>query len=127
VNVSDDIRWEVIAPGLLEIAPLAYTYTKFSPEERPEVEGLSIVYSASEKWTDADIVNTCALGHRVATVFNVPKNKLPAAWRGVTVSDGDSTDDLYQHPAGTIVGLAVKGPTRAIKQDMIDGGFARSA
>jgi hypothetical protein len=127
VNVSDDIRWEVLAPGLLDIAPLAYTYTKFSPEERPEVDGLTIVYSASEKWEDEDIVEACALGHRVAVVFAVKKNNLPVTWNGVTVSDGDSTDDLYEHPAGTIVGLAVKGPTKVIKQDMIDGGFARAA
>ncbi len=127
VNVSDDIRWEVIAPGLLEVAPHSYTYTKFQPEERPEVEGLSIVYSVTEKWSTEDIVDTCARGHRVAVVFDVPKNNLPATWNGVTVSDGDSTDDLYQHPTGTIVGLAAKGPTNAIKEEMALGGFARAA
>jgi len=127
VNVSDDIRWEVLAPGLLEVAPLAYTYTKFQPEERPEVDGLSIVYSATEKWSDEAIVDTCARGHRVAVVFDVTKNNLPAMWNGVTVSDGDSTDDLYQHPAGTIVGLTSKGPTNAIKEEMAMRGFARAA
>lgn len=127
VNVSDDIRWEVIAPGLLDVAPRAYTYTKFSYQERPPVDGLSIVYSASEKWADEEIVNTCDVGHRVAVVFDVAKGNLPATWNGVIVSDGDSTDDLYQHPAGTIVGLAVKGPTKAIKEEMTAGGFARPA
>jgi hypothetical protein len=52
VNISDDIRWEVVAPGLLDVAPLGYTYTKWLPEERPAIEALSIVYSANERWTD---------------------------------------------------------------------------
>jgi hypothetical protein len=127
VNISDDIRWEVIAPGLLEVSPLAYTYTKFRPEDRPAVEGLSIVYSANEKWTDTEIVEACSTGRRVAVVFSVPKGKLPTTWNGVDVADGDSTDDLYEHPAGNIVGLAAKGRTTEIKEEMARSGFARAA
>jgi len=127
VNISDDIRWEVVAPGLLDVAPLGYTYTKWLPEERPAIEGLSIVYSANERWTDTDIVDACDAGHRVAVVFDVPKKKLPTEWNQTPVADGDSTDDLYEHPAGIIVGLAVKGRTAEIKEAMARTGFARAA
>lgn len=127
VNISDDIRWEVVAPGLLDVAPLGYTYTKWLPSERPAIDGLSIVYSANERWTDADIVEACSAGHRVAVVFDVPKGKLPTTWNQIDVVDGDSTDDLYEHPAGTIVALAVKGRTADIKEEMARTGFARAA
>ncbi|MEN9506813.1 MAG: phage Cindaradix [Actinomycetota bacterium] len=127
VNISDDIRWEVIAPGLLDVAPLGYTYTKWLPAERPAVGGLSIVYSANERWTDGDIAEACNTGHRVAVVFDVPKGKLPTTWNQIDVVDGDSTDDLYEHPAGTIVALAVKGRTADIKEEMARTGFARAA
>jgi hypothetical protein len=115
VNIPNDIRWEVIAPGLLDVAPLGYTYTKWLPAERPAVGGLSIVYSANEWWTDGDIAEACDTGHRVAVVFDVPKGKPPTTWNQIDVVDGDSTDDLYEHPAGTVVALAVKGRTADIK------------
>jgi hypothetical protein len=125
VNVGDDIRWELLAPGLFSVAPKAYTYTKWSTSKRPVRTGLSIVYSASEKWSDATIVSTCEAGYRVAVVFDCKKKDLPTVWNGVPVVDGDKTDDLWRHPAGHIVGLAVKGPTKAIKRTMADCGFAR--
>lgn len=127
VNISDDIRWEVVAPGLLDVAPLGYTYTKWLPEERPAVDGLSIVYSANERWTDTDIVEACKAGFRVAVVFDVAKGKLPATWNETVVVNGDITDDLYEHPAGSIVGLVVKGRTADIKEEMARTGFARAA
>jgi hypothetical protein len=89
VNISDDIRWEAIAPGLLELAPKAYTYTKWPINERPEVPGLKIVYSANERWTDGDIVQACAAGRNVAVVLAVPKGKLPSNWQNLPVADGE--------------------------------------
>jgi hypothetical protein len=88
---------------------------------------MTVVYSANENWSDDDIVETCNAGHRVAVVYAVPKGKLPTEWNMVTVVDGDSTDDLYEHPAGTIVGLAAKGRTTEIKEEMARTGFARAA
>jgi len=126
VNVSDDIRWEVVAPGLLEFAPAAYTYTKWPIAARPAVDGVSVVYSADERWSDEDIVVACQAGHRVAVVFAVGKGQLPEIWNGVKVSDGDSTDDLYEHRYGTIVGLHMKGPTRDVKAAGAASGFARA-
>lgn len=127
VNISDDIRWELVAPGLLEFAPLAYTYTKLPVAERPQLPGLRIVYSANERWSDADIVTAAAAGNRVAVVFDVPKGKLPSMWNGVTAEDGDATDDLFEHPRGRIVGLAAKGRNRDIINAMRESGFSRAA
>jgi len=125
VNVSDDIRWELLAPGLFSVGVKGYTYTKFPPSKRAGRPNLSVVYSASERYSDADIADIVAAGHRVAVVFDVPKKQLPATWNGMTVVDGDKTDDLYTHPAGTIVGLAVKGTSKDVKEQMREFGFAR--
>ncbi|MBI4935935.1 MAG: hypothetical protein HY828_18795 [Actinobacteria bacterium] len=124
VNISDDIRWELVAPGLWDVAPKAYSYTKFSPAERPEQENLRLVYSASEVWGSADITRVTKKGHRVAVVFDCKKGALPSTWSNVPVVNGDITDDLWAHPAGSIVGLAVKGPTLAVRQAAAQCGFA---
>jgi hypothetical protein len=127
MNVSDDIRWELLAPGLFAVAPRAYAYTKWSPGERPARAGLRLVYSASERTHDSDIVAWCKQGHRVAVVFDVKRGQpLPATWHGVPVVDGDLTDDLYRHHAGHIVGLRAKG-TLGQRQLMRLAGFARPA
>jgi hypothetical protein len=127
VNISDDIRWERIAPGLFAVAPRAYTYTKWSPVERPGRPGLSIVYSASEHMTADQVVSMCANQHRVAVIFDLPKSKdLPETWHGVRVVDGDKTDDLYKHPAGSIVGLRAKGNLKE-RAFIRQRGFAREA
>ena len=127
VNVSDDLRLELLAPGLFSVAPRAYTYTKFSPSERPGRGDFRIVYSASERTTDAEIVAWCNDGHRVAVVFDVKMGRpLPATWNGTPVVDGDITDDLWVHPAGAIVGLRAKG-TLAVRNMMRARGFSRPA
>lgn len=124
VNVSDDIRWELVAPGLWDVAPKAYSYTKFAPADRPGRKNLRLVYSASEVWGSDDITTVAKKGHRVAVVFDCKKGALPASWGEVPVVNGDITDDLWAHPAGSIVGLAVKGPTLAIRKTAADCGFA---
>lgn len=127
VNVSDDIRWERLAPGLFKLAPRRYAYTKWSPAQRPGYEGLRLVYSASERLADLDIVAYCQQGHTVAVVFDVVKGTaLPETWHGIPVVDGDETDDLFEHPLGVIVGLRVKG-TKEAQAAMVRSGFARPA
>lgn len=127
VNVADDVRWELLAPGLLSLGPRPYTYTKWSPAERPGRPGLRIVYSATERHSDAELVERCAAGHRVCGVFDLPRSvPLPAVWHGVRVVDGDKTDDLWRHRAGSIVGLHVKGRL-AQREIMRTRGFARPA
>jgi hypothetical protein len=127
VNISDDVRWELVAPGLFRFGVPAYTYTKWSPTERPSFSGFSVVYSATERHDDAQIGRWVDEGHRVAVVLDVPRKKVPTTWRGMPVSDGDVTDDLFAHPAGSVVGLAAKGPDRSLVAQMRESGFARSA
>jgi len=125
VNVSDDIRWELLAPGLFDLGPLAYAYTKWTPTARPGRDDLRVVYSATERWTPGQVVALTSEGHRVALVLDVAKKEaLPKRWAGVTVVDGDDTDDLWAHPAGVIVGLRVKGPSAELKDRMRASGFS---
>ena len=127
VNVSDDIRFELLAPGLFSVAPRPYAYTKWSPEQRPGRKGFRLVYSGSERTSDQEIVDMCNAGHRVAVVLDVPRSKdLPATWHGIKVVDGDKTDDLWQHPEGVIVGLRSKGRLEQ-KATMLACGFTKPA
>jgi hypothetical protein len=127
VNISDDLRMELLAPGLFSVAPRPYSYTKWSPAERPGRPGFRLVYSANEAVTDDQVIAWCGEGHRVAVVMDVAMSQpLPGRWNGITVVDGDETDDLWSHPAGVVVGLRAKG-TLAERQKMLDYGFTRHA
>jgi len=127
VNVSDDVRWELVAPGLFDLGVAGYAYTKWAPAERAGFDGFSVVYSATEKMSDADIFGLVNGGHRVAVVLDVPRKKVPDIWRGLTVADGDKTDDLFEHETGVVVGLAAKGTRKEVINAMRTSGFARSA
>lgn len=127
VNISDDVRWEHLCPGLFEIGVPAYSYTKWAPDQRGGFDGFSVVYSATERTSDQAVLDLVGAGHRVAVVFDTRPNYLPTTWRGVIVSDGNVTDDLHSHPAGTVVGLSVKGPTKALREAIAASGFARPA
>jgi hypothetical protein len=126
VNISDDIRWELLAPGLWDLgSPLSYAYSKHVPADRPGTNRLRIVYSATERWTPADVAAHVRSGHSVAVIFDVKKrDDLPRSWAGLPVVNGDKTDDLWEHPHGVVVGLRSKGPTLAIRQEMRRAGFA---
>jgi hypothetical protein len=112
--VADDIRYETVAPGILTACRAGnvrpYAYTKFRPADRPQPRGAAFTYSASERWTVAEILAAVDAGHRVAVVFDVKRGReLPPTWCGRTVVDGDATDDQHAHPAGVIVALRAKG------------------
>lgn len=127
VNINDDVRWELVAPGLFELGTPGYVYTKYSPAQRPGRPDMSVVYSATEKTTDEEIHEMVGAGHRVALVLDVPRKAIPERWQGLRVANGDKTDDLFAHPPGVVVGLAAKGKNRRILQQMRKSGFARSA
>lgn len=127
VNVSDDLRVELVAPGLFSVAPRPYSYTKWTPAERPGRPGLQLVYSASETTSDEQVVEWCSAGHRVAVVMDVRKSaSLPATWNGIKVVDGDETDDLWSHPGGVVVGLRAKGEVE-VRETMLAYGFTKPA
>lgn len=126
VCMADDIRWELVAPGLFTGMP-AIAYTKFAPCCRPEVPDLNlrIAYSASERWTDDDIRAVCGAGHTVAVVFDVPEGQIPEAYLGLPVVDGDTHDHLHLRPHGVVLGLSAKGNTNELKAHMRASGFSR--
>lgn len=127
INISDDLRYESLAPGLLDIGIAGYAYTKHPASDRPEREGVRVVYSVTERWDEATIVKTCAAGHTVAVVFDLRRSQaLPTTWLGLPVVDGDATDDLWEHPQGAVVGLRLKGRRTITKDRLRHGGFARS-
>jgi hypothetical protein len=127
VNISDDLRLELLAPGLFEVAPRPYSYTKWTPEERPGRQGFRLVYSASERTSDQQVVGWCRAGHRVAVVLDLlPSQPMPDTWNGIPVVDGDKTDDLWEHPKGVIVGLRAKG-TLEVREAMLSCGFTKPA
>jgi hypothetical protein len=111
LNVASDLRWENIAPWLFEGANVrAYDYTKAPSRDTPE--NYRIIFSHSERWTDADVLARIAAGQNVAMIFDVPKHELPASYLGVRVIDGDLTDYRYGDPEAVIVGLAAKGAAK---------------
>lgn len=111
LNVASDLRWENIAPWLLEGSNVrAYDYTKAPVRTTPA--NYKITYSHSERWSDSDVLARIAAGENVAMVFDVPKHQLPATHLGVRVIDGDKSDYRYDDPKGVIVGLAAKGAAK---------------
>ncbi len=131
LNGTSDIRWERIAPGLLEMfaeVPF-YDYTKL-PNRRALPSNYTLTYSLSEtarSWTH----HQTALEHsNVAVVLagcgssRYPK-PFPLEWCGRPVIDGDLHDVRYlDRPAiGAYVALRPKG--RASKA--VVGGFVKDA
>lgn len=82
-----------------------------------------LTYSASEKTSDADVLERVAAGYNVAVVFKVGRTKpLPDTYLGVPVIDADKSDYRPADPRGQIVGLRAKGRMR--KAEYV-GGFVK--
>lgn len=115
LNCVSDIRWERVAPALLESLHgdgfTIYDYTAFTPrmrEGRPD--WYHVTYSAKESHTVDDIRELVESGHNVAVPFHVGRHRpLPTVWHGMRVIDGDVTDWRPGDPVGVIVGLRAKG------------------
>lgn len=125
-NVASDIRWERW-PWLFTFDGMcAYDYTKWADFERPlaiqGVDNYRLTFSASERWTEARVVDYIEGGLNVAMVFDAPKHQLPEEWNGLQVIDGDVHDFRYDDPHGVIVGLAAKGAATKLKS----GGFVHA-
>lgn len=116
LNTFSDLPWEVIHPELFSRFPRQcfYDYTKWPADKRPNVpKNYRLTFSASEKTTDSQIIDTLIAGRNVAIVFFVKRNDdLPKRWLSYPVIDGDKNDDRYSDPRGRIVGLRAKGKMR---------------
>lgn len=109
LNGTTDILWErtTIMSEFPEIT--FYDYSKAPYSVRKKLPpNYKITFSASEKTTDAEILETIAAGHNVAIVFD----KLPKTYLGVRVIDGTTHDLRFRDPPHVIVGLLPKGKAK---------------
>lgn len=131
LNVTSDIRWELIAPDMMTALTGAgvkmYDYTAWSPDQRSPSPDYSLTYSAKESahTSDAYLTGILASGGNVAVPFTTRRGEaLPATYLGFPVIDGDVSDERRNDPAGAVVGLRAKG--HAWRRDNT-AGFIRNA
>lgn len=113
-NCVSDIRWEIVAPRMLEWCATngvtVYDYTAYPPRLRSVPASYRLTFSAKETHSVDDIRALVTAGHNVAVPFAVRKGQdLPETWHGMRVVDGDVTDFRPEDPQGVIVGLRAKG------------------
>ncbi|QAY10610.1 hypothetical protein SEA_PHONTBONNE_88 [Mycobacterium phage Phontbonne] len=116
LNTTSDIRWELIAPGMVsklsQAGVLMYDYTAWSPRDRAESSDYSLTYSAKEPSHTSDeyLQGILANGGNVAMPFTTRRGEaLPEEWNGYRVIDGDESDERRNDPRGVVVGLRAKG------------------
>jgi hypothetical protein len=127
-NIVSDLRWELIAPGLMSIPGVTlYDYTKAPIRKRSSLPGYRLVGSVSERDDDETIRGKVDHFGSVAVALDLPKGApLPAVLFGRPVVDGDLSDDrTLGSELGVIVGLRFKRPANgATAAD--SRGFVRS-
>jgi hypothetical protein len=131
LNVTSDIRWELVAPEMISALAAAgvqlYDYTAWRPSDRAPSADYHLTYSAKERAHTSDdyLIGVLASGNNVAMPFDTPRGRaLPESWHGFAVIDGDLSDERRNDPRGVVVGLRAKG--HAWKRDNT-AGFIRSA
>lgn len=116
LNTTSDLRWEVISPemvqALADAGVLMYDYTAWAPADRKASAAYSLTYSAKEPAHTSDeyLEDIVRGGGNVAMPFTTARGEaLPATWHGITVIDGDKSDERRNDPRGVVVGLRAKG------------------
>ncbi len=116
LNTTSDIRWEIVAPdmvqALADAGVLMYDYTAWSPADRKASAAYSLTYSAKETahTSDAYLADILRSGRNVAMPFTTARGEaLPATWLGFPVIAGDKSDERRNDPQGVVVGLRAKG------------------
>ena len=131
LNTTSDIRWELIAPTMVDTLTAAgvhmYDYTAWAPRDRRPSDVYHLTYSAKESSHTPDdyLLAILASGNNVAMPFDTPRgHALPESWHGYPVIDGDEHDERRRDPRGVVVGLRAKG--HRWKKDN-SAGFIRRA
>lgn len=121
LNTFSDLKWEKIAPWLLNKPGVhLYDYTKWPAHQRPEVAGYDLTRSATEKQSKAHIKGMLDQGHRVAVCLDIKKSDpIPLTYLGHKCVDGDEHDARFVEDKGVVVVLRPKGSARK-------AGFARA-
>lgn len=109
LNLTSDIPWENYIKMSQIDAPF-YDYTKSFSRMQRFLSGkfpanYHLTFSRSES-NEKEVNQTMVRGGNVAVVF---RKKLPQAWNGVKVINGDETDLRFLDEKYTIVGLVEKG------------------
>jgi hypothetical protein len=109
-----------------------YDYTKLPKPwlRTKKTPNYTLVYSVSERSTDADIQGAIAHGINCAVVLDVRKGEpLPKTYTlaGITLPliDGDISDLIYTYPIGVFIGLRWKG-SKARLAYAVQAKWARS-
>lgn len=115
LNTTSDIRFEAVLtrslPAMITAGVKVYDYTAWTPGDRvgrPVAYHLTYSAKEPEHTPDAYLAGLLSAGHTVAMPF-MTKGSLPTEWQGYPVVDGDLTDYRPEDPAGSVVGLRVKG------------------
>lgn len=113
LNTFSDLPWEQLNPlwvGALRVAGAElYDYTKNPHRLEAGAFGYHLTYSATERWSIADVVSRVKAGLQVAVVVDVKRKEvMPNMFHGVPMVDGDLTDDRGLEGA-CVVGLRPKG------------------
>lgn len=125
LNVFSDLKWEELWPDLFTLRDdlIFYDYTKAPIGSRNVPANYHLTYSASELWSDSDIIDAVVGGSNVTVVLRLKNSEsLPGVWRGLPVVDGDKSDARYDDPDGVVVALRAKGSARSS-----ESAFVRAA
>ena len=125
-NVLADLPWEQFASELFTLPGVKfYDYTKFPSSKRGTLPIYRLGGSVHERHSDDDIRGMVNDYGSAAVVFDTLRDKpLPATYTGITVVDGDKSDDrTMASETGVIIGLRAKG--QAI--GATDNSFIRTA
>lgn len=128
LNLTSDIPWEAkqfffegksIFDHFPDVA--FYDYTKGSIRMHKFLDGkmpknYHLTFSRSEETSEDRMRRILGKGGNVAVVF---RGKLPKAWEGMQVVDGDDTDLRFLDPKGVIVGLVEKGLAKKDKTGFV--------
>lgn len=130
LNAGSDLLWELIAPDLLTVPYVdPYDYTKWPADLRPAPDGrYRLIRSADENDTGATLEAKLSEGPTALVLAGFGRSgPLPETIGGFRVVDGDRDDfQNAQEPAGTIIGLRLKGSPRT-QRAAVRSGFARTA
>ena len=127
-NIVSDLRWELIAPGLMSIPDVALMdYTKAPTHKRASLPNYRLVGSVSERDDDETIRGKVDHYGSAAVALDLPKGApLPAVLWGRPVVDGDLSDDrTLGKELGVVVGLRFKRPANGMTA-ADSRGFVRS-
>lgn len=110
LNVFSDLEWDRFAPFLFTTTGVFYDYTKGMERAVAEIGNplYRVVFSASERTKDAEILSLLDMGACVNVVFS----NVPTEYLGRPVKNIDSDDDCWQHRPGTLLGVKAKGLMR---------------